>query len=192
MKKLNKVLVAALALALIAGVGFALEVTDNSVGGTTAPGALAMNRALVFNAEYDAETDDGVDGTNLVQVLSIPEGIIQTAVVVTPEATDWTYALTLYRKLGTNEWAAVGNAQTVTVDAEVPILYTLVTPTYANTNAANVEVTMSDYDTPQNSQALAVTKWGFLAAVSGTNSLPTKGTINIGVIGYDVNPNVRD
>lgn len=192
MKKLNKVLVAALALALIAGVGFALEVTDNSVGGTTAPGALAMNRALVFNAEYDAETDDGVDGTNLVQVLSIPEGIIQTAVVVTPENTDWTYALTLYRKLGTNDWAAVGNAQTVTVDAEVPILYSLVTPTYANTNAANVEVVMSDYDTPQNSQALAVTKWGFLVAVSGTNSLPTEGTINVGVVGFDVNPNVRD
>lgn len=189
---MNKLIIIAIAACFAATGAFALTVTDNSVGGTDAIGASAVNKALVFNGQFDAAEDSGVDGTNLVQVLSVPPGIFQTAVVVTPADTDWTYALTLYRKLGTNAWAAVGNAQTVTVGAEVPILYTLVTPTYANTNAANVEVEMTDYDTAQNSQSLNVTKWGFLQAVSGTNSLPTKGTIDISVIGFDVKPDLRD
>lgn len=113
MKKSILILIAAsLALAVSA---FALEVTDNSVGGTTSYGASAVNKALVFTAQFDAAEDAGVDGTNLVQLLSVPAGILQTHVVVTPADTDATYALTLYRKMGTNAWAAVHRAAPLSV-----------------------------------------------------------------------------
>lgn len=192
---LNKILIAASVFALACNVAFALDVTDNSVGGSSAVygiSASAVNKALVFNGEFNFATDDGVDGTNLVQLLSVPAGVAPERVWVIPADISDTTAITLYRKQGDEAWAAVGNAITVTSGSEVPIMYTLVTPTYANTNAANVEVTMSDYDTDQASYYLDVSKWGFLCAVSGTNSLPDAGTLDISVIGFDVDPSVRD
>ena len=192
MKNLIKFLIAASAIALASQVAFALDVTDESVGGTTAPGASSMNRALVFTSVFDIETGDGMDGTNIVQTLSVPAGIAPERVWMVPDGLDWTTSVTLYRKMGTNDWEAVGNAQTVTEGAEVPVMYTLVTPTYSNPQETNTVVSMSDYDTPQNSEYLAVSKWGFLAATSGTNDLATAGTITISVIGYDVDPASRD
>ena len=193
---MKKILSALVSFALVATCVFALEVTDNSIGGTDAVGAQALNRALVLSGTYDIAEDSGMDGTNIVKLLAVPAGILPTHAVLTPAdisvANDASgdAAFTLYRKVGTGSWAAVGNAQTVTEGSEVPILYTLVTPTYANTNAANVGVAMTDYDTPVS--ALSVTEWGFVGAVSGTNELATAGTITISVIGYDVDPAVRD
>lgn len=192
MKKFSLVLMGLVLLAVCVPLAFALEVTDLSVGGA-APGASAMNRAQVYSAQYDY-ADGVVDGTNIVQLLTIPEGVLATHAVLTPAGLDWTTAITLYRKVGTNAWAAVGGAQTVTTAANVPILYHLALPTYtaANTNAANVEVTVSvDSDIALTSQTLAETLWGFVGAVSGTNSLPTTGTLDIGVVGTDVLPALR-
>lgn len=187
---MKKILSALVSFALVVTCAFALDVTDLSIGGTDAVGASALNKALVVSGTYDIAEDSGMDGTNIVKLLAIPAGILPTHVVLTPADLDRTTAVTLYRKVGDGAWAAVGNAQTVTEGAEVPVLYTLLSPTYANTNAANVEVAMTDYDTPVS--ALSVTEWGFVGAVSGTNDLATAGTFTISVIGYDVDPAVRD
>jgi len=192
MKKFYLVLIGLVLALVCVPMAFALEVTDLSVGGA-APGASAMNRAPLFSAQYDYAAGS-VDGTNIVQLLTVPEGVLATYAVVTPADLNWTTAITLYRKLGTNAWAAVGGAQTVTTAANVPILYHLALPTYtaANTNAANVEVTVTvDSDIALAATALNETKWGFVGAVSGTNSLPTTGTLDIGVFGADVLPALR-
>lgn len=189
MKK-NIIILIAITMAL-AVCAFALEVTDNSGGGTTAIGASAINKALVFNAQFDFASDAGVDGTNIVQLLNVPAGIWQTEVVMTPADISDTTTISLYRKMGTNAWAIVGGAQTVTVDAEVPIAYFISLPTFSNPQATNTVVD-ADMDISQNSESLALTKWGFLCVVNSTNPIPDAGTLDISVIGYDVTPSVRD
>ena len=69
--------------------------TDNSVGSGEGIGAPALNKALVFNAQFDFATDDGVDGTNIVQLLNVPAGIAPERVWVVPADLDWAADITL-------------------------------------------------------------------------------------------------
>lgn len=184
MKKSILILIAAsLALAVSA---FALDVlVDVGGAGTGAPGPAAMNRAVVFSGSYDL-ADGDIDGTNLVSVLNTSAGVVPTHAVLDVTGLSDTAAFTLYRKVGTGSWAAVGAAKTVTVDAETPLLYHLTSATYANTSATNVEVVVTDMAADLGASGTAATKWGFLCAVSGTNVLANEGIVTISVSGIQI------
>ena len=184
MKKSILILIAAsLALAVSA---FALDVlVDVGGAGTGAPGPAAMNRAVVFSGSYDL-ADGDIDGTNLVSVLNTSAGVVPTHAVLDVTGLSDTAAFTLYRKVGTGSWAAVGAAKTVTVDAETPLLYHLTSATYANTSATNVEVVVTDMAADLGASGTAATKWGFLCAVSGTNVLADEGIVTISVSGIQI------
>jgi len=185
MKKITYILVALFTMLAIVISASALSVLADVSGAGGAPGASAMNKAVVFSGSYDLANGDQ-DGTNLISVVNSSAGVAPTHVVLDVTGLNHTAAITLYRKVGTGSWAAVGAAKTITRAAEAPIMYHLTSATYANTNQANVEIVVTDMAASLGTTGLAATKWGFLCAISGTNVLATQGNVSISVKGIQV------
>lgn len=158
------------ALTLTAACAFGqLTVTDLSVGGTWGVGAAAINKALVFSKSFDIAKDDGMDGTNLVHLLSVPEGVLPVYAVLNPADFTGSASVTLYKKSGTNAWSSLGTNHVVSAGSEAPYLYNLL-----HASSSTLETSLS---------GLPVTKWGFKGAANSTNALATAGTITVSIFG---------
>lgn len=183
-KYLNLILIAAVAFCGAAPAFAYDENTDSFAGGsatTDNPGPLAYNRAVVLSGTYDF-ADATYDTNDIIKLVNVPDGILIDKIVVTARDLDQVVTNTLYKY--TTAWAAEDSAVAYAASTDASTVYHFLSPTYANTNAANVEVEITD-DTIAGS--LAGTSWGFINTLS-TNGAPTAGTITISVIGYDVEP----
>lgn len=180
---LNKILIAVAAFAVAACPALAYdENVDHISTGANAVngiGAAAMNKAVVLQGTYDFSTET-YDTNDIIKLVSVPAGVLIDKVVVSVRDTDQIVTNTLYKY--TSEWAAEDSAIAYAADTDASTVYYFLSPTYANTNASNVEVVITD-DTIAATQT--ATSWGFINTLT-TNGAPTEGTITISVIGYDL------
>lgn len=190
---MKKQLMAALMVATMILVAFcapvmAYDEDDQTVGGATAAGASAYGKTLVFSGTYDFSAQ--TYATNqVVKLVKVPDGYLVDKVVVSATGLNQIITNTLYKY--TTDWASDADAQAFAKTTDASVVHFKLLPTYtaANTNAANVEVTVTTDDEVAGS--VDAVSYGFINTLS-TNGAPTVGKLRIAVSAIDVAPWLRE
>jgi hypothetical protein len=160
-KHLIPILMVAL-LAIVTVSAFALVESDETVGGTAAPGPGSYDKSLVFSGEYDF-SENTYDTNTILKLVNVPAGVLPTAVVLTIDGSDELLTVQVHKLTGST-WATSGDSTNVAATA---VLYDSLEPT----------------DGDQAVTALDACAFGFSA-----NATPTEGKATLSVIGLQVVP----
>lgn len=187
MKKiLQATMVLALGLMVLAMPAMGYEEDDQTIGGSSAAGASAYGKTLVFSGIYDFSLND-YDTNDVVKLVSVPKGYLVDKVVVSATGLNQIITNELYKY--TTAWASDADAQAFAALTDASIVHFKLLPTITATGPQSTNLTVSVDD--EVSGSVSGCSYGFISTLS-TNGAPTAGKLRIDVSAIDVAPWLRE